>query len=439
MKNILSLWVGCMCLCLSVGDSMAQSKDDSYTPMTLRLSEDGSKFIRFINWHQFWLTGANDAATDKFTVRPSLRRSRFLMYAKISPKFLILTHIGINSFGADQLNGIGQGRAQVFLHDAWVEYELVPKALYVGGGLHYWNGISRLTNQSTLNFLPLDMPRFNWPTINTTDQFARHIGIYAKGKLGKLDYRIAVNEAMTKNIDFSRPVNADFATINARALSQGNQGRYVYQGYFNYQFLEAESNTLPYMVGSYLGKKRVFNIGAGFYLNPASALTLNDATNPLDGSLTEPSAIISDMDAKTTSHDVALFGVDVFYDSPLGNNGSALTAYLVYYDYNFGPNFLYARGETIGTGSIVYGQAGFLLPGEGAKNRLQPFASYSVRAFDQFQDDAYQQNTASTLGVGLNYFVNGHHSKFTLEYQQSQSALTGEGTGFGRLQYVIFL
>jgi len=38
----------------------------------------------------------------------------------------------------------------------------------------------------------------------------------------------------------------------------------VYQGYFMYQFLDQESNFGPGMAGSYLGKKKVFNIGAGF-------------------------------------------------------------------------------------------------------------------------------------------------------------------------------
>ena len=432
-----------LCLALLVGGvslpGFAQEIDHAYAPVKVNLSEDGTKFVHFINWHQFWLTADNHPITGDLTVRPSLRRSRFLMFAQISPKFLILTHFGINSFGADQMNGIGQGRAQLFLHDAWAEYEVMPKKLYLGGGLHYWNGISRLTNQSTLNFLPLDMPRFNWPTINTTDQFARHMGVYAKGKIGKLDYRLAVNEAMTNGVDGAVAINDQFATVNAKARSFGTQGSLIYQGYLNFQFMDQESNKLPYMVGTYLGQKTVFNLGAGFYTNPGGAVTLTNAANPLDGTLADPAAILADFQAKTTSHNVTLLGVDAFYDAPVGSNGGAVTAYAVYYNYDFGPNFLYARGETIGTGGIVYGHVGYLIPGEGMRNRVQPYASFSNRSFEQFQDAAYANTSANTLGLGVNYMINGHHSKLTLEWQRSQSALSGEGSSFGRMQYVVFL
>ena len=58
----------------------------------------------------------------------------------------------------------------------------------MGAGLHYWNGVSRLSSQSTLNFMTLDAPIFNWTNIEATDQFARQFGIYAKGQLDRLDY-----------------------------------------------------------------------------------------------------------------------------------------------------------------------------------------------------------------------------------------------------------
>ena len=95
----------------------------------------------------------------------------------------------------------------LFLHDAWAEFAVEPGKLHIGSGLHYWNGISRLTNQSTLNMMTLDNPGgqggvsvsdarlFPWSNITTSDQFARHLGIYAKGSLGKFGYRISANNA----------------------------------------------------------------------------------------------------------------------------------------------------------------------------------------------------------------------------------------------------
>ena len=95
--------------------------------------------------------------------------------------FLILTHFGLNSLNANNMTPIGTGeRSQLFFHDVWGQYSL-SKNHAIGGGLHYWNGISRANNQSTLNMLTLDNQRQSWATLGLSDQFARHIGIYLKG------------------------------------------------------------------------------------------------------------------------------------------------------------------------------------------------------------------------------------------------------------------
>ena len=80
--------------------------------------------------------------------------------------------------------GTGDG-SQLFVHGVWAEYSVATDHV-IGGGLHYFNGISRLNNQSTLNMLTLDNNRQSWSTIGLSDQFARHLGIFAKGKFGKL-------------------------------------------------------------------------------------------------------------------------------------------------------------------------------------------------------------------------------------------------------------
>jgi len=133
----------------------------------------------------------------------SLRRSRFLVYAQINPNFLILTHFGINN--ANQVSGgaAGQGasgldgkKPQLFMHDAWVEQRVYKENLSIGAGLHYWQGPSRMSSASTMNFLAYDANILNWQNIEATDQFARQYGIFAKGKLLKskrIDYRVAIN------------------------------------------------------------------------------------------------------------------------------------------------------------------------------------------------------------------------------------------------------
>ena len=113
-----------------------------------------------------------------------MRRSRLLAMAQISPRFLILTHFGINNhtFVNGGAAGSGNKKPGLFIHDAWTDCALIEGKLHLGAGLHYWNGISPLSNASTLNMMTLDAPIFNWPTIEVTDQFARQYGKYVKGK-----------------------------------------------------------------------------------------------------------------------------------------------------------------------------------------------------------------------------------------------------------------
>lgn len=74
-----------------------------------------------------------------------------------------------------------------FVHDAWIEQRIWNDHLNIGCGLHSWWGISRMTNTSTLNLMTLDSPIFTWPLFQRSDQFARQLGIYAKGQVGRLD------------------------------------------------------------------------------------------------------------------------------------------------------------------------------------------------------------------------------------------------------------
>ena len=179
-------------LLIAIGQQLQAQEDGidhSYKPLTLKLDDSGHKYIRFIVWHQHW-TVTNNLAVDDATLQLThlARRSRFLAYAQISPRFLVLTHFGLNNLTPNNLTSLGNNgdAAQLFLHDAWTEFKVSnDKALYIGGGLHYWKGLTRLSNQSTLNFMTMDNPRpfVHWHSLALTDQFARPQGMYAKGEL----------------------------------------------------------------------------------------------------------------------------------------------------------------------------------------------------------------------------------------------------------------
>ena len=189
-----------LCVFLS-GSLMAQYAPD-YSG-GYKIASDSAKYLRILSWAQVQgnYNFNPDEEEGEGAFGYNLRRARLLMFGQINKDFMILTHFGLNSLTANNMDPVGKGgSAQLFLHEAVVEYN-VADLFQVGAGLHYQNGISRANSQSTLNMLTMDNNRSSWSTIGLTDQFARHLGIYAKGKIGRLDYRVSVNDALKNTLD----------------------------------------------------------------------------------------------------------------------------------------------------------------------------------------------------------------------------------------------
>ncbi|NNL16303.1 MAG: hypothetical protein HKO81_06640 [Flavobacteriaceae bacterium] len=387
----------------------AQGSPDYSGGLKVKLDEEGKKYFRLLSWVQAQAVYNDDVVDDVSNLNFNVRRARVLMYAQINEKFLILTHFGLNSLNSSTLSPTGKGDgSQVFFHGFWAQYNL-NKDHSVGGGLHYFNGISRLNNQSTLNFLTLDNNRQSWATLGLSDQFARHIGIFAKGKFGKLQYRVAINDAITNGLDSRDPGDTAGSAVYAgkRLLGSKDAGK-AYAGYFDYHLLDQESNFLPFKVGSYLGGKKIFNIGAGFFLHPSGSV-LQDGT---------------DLEAE----DVSIFAIDAFYDAPLGDDGSAITAYATYQTNDYGTDYLFSA---YGTGSMLYTHVGYVIAGDKTKTRYQPYFSYASNSYDALDENR------NVFGLGLNAYMNGHNSKVTLEYKNQK--LGDSNTGSVTIQAMIYL
>jgi hypothetical protein len=416
MKTRLSLWLLLGFMTFSMG-AWAQGSGPYGSGIKIPIGTDSSKYLRVISWHQVWLSqNANNAGSrhmgheEGSTFYIGLRRSRMLFLAQITDDFLILTHFGINNQNAVSggYNGVDGKRPQLYIHDAWTEYRVIPKKLFIGAGLHYWNGISRMSSASTLNFLALDAPIFNWATIEASDQFARMLGVYAKGHLGKLNYRMALNSPFLTNTAGTILPNEAIYSPMARTTAK--------QGYFAWDFWEQESNFLPYTVGSYLGSKKVFNVGAGFFIHPE--------------------AMWSRQQSDTVYHNMRLFGIDSFLDLPLNSGKSgAITAYAAQYFYDMGPNNLRyigimnpardggpLRGNAVplvGTGNISYVQAGYLIPGHLIKDKiqLQPYAAFSHGRFEKLRIEDHGLIPVNIFDIGTNFLIEGHHAKLTVNYR----------------------
>jgi len=410
--------------------------------MKVNLSPDGSKYLRFIGWTQAWAqytrnnanTLRNGSAKDD-QLAFSIRRTRLITLAQLNPRFLLLLDLGMENQASTSGSAVndptGPGkRPQLYFHEAVGEYR-VNKYLNVGGGLHFQTGISRMTAASTANMLAYDIPSVNFPTVDQIDQFGFFLGFYGKGRIGSLDYRLSVSDAFltnqTSNALQLTPANPTGLRTNAAVYNPRNSNK-VYQGYFSYEFLEKEANLLPFTTGTYLGTKRVFNIGAGFLYNAEGTYSRDRdyAINPT-----------------TSTHDIKLFGADVFYDAPIDTaSHTALTFYGVYYNYDFGPNYVrnvgvlnpgngVVPGSTgpasltgnavplIGTGHTYYAQVGLLLPKQllGPKAKLQPYLGYLRNSLEGLQDTDGSRRIVNMYDAGLNLYLDGHNAKVTLNYR----------------------
>ncbi|MET4073123.1 hypothetical protein [Hymenobacter sp. UYCo722] len=421
--------------------------------MKINISPDGSKYLRFLLWTQVYARYTeNNTGTLRAPSQPKesqvdfgIRRSRMVLIAQLNPRFLIYTHLGINnqnSVSGGVAPTVDGKKPQFFIHEAVTEYK-VNKYLSLGGGLHYYNGISRLTNASTTSILPMDLPLTNFPTIETTDQFARWLGIYAKGRVGKFDYRVAMDDAFLTNLA-STPLSLGVttpATTTTPAVSTGTgvanfnpqNTSHVYQGYFSYNFLEPEANLLPYTQGTYLGTKRVFSIGSGFLYSKDAMYSraAGSAVNITSAVTADPFANVG-----TNKHDMVMLGFDAFYDAPIDTASStALTLYGVYYNFNMGPNFVRfvgaenpgygtapLRGNAVplsGTGGVFYGQVGLLLPKKllGPKARLQPYVAYQHANYEGLKTTSGDTRGVNIMDAGVNLLLDGHNAKVTLNYR----------------------
>jgi hypothetical protein len=416
------------------------SVDGRARKLQVSLNDDGTLYFRFAMWLQVWTRAMqlNPGTTvlgkeESWYGDVGLRRARFLAFGKIAPRTFMLMHIGINNqtFRRDGSRGTKPG---LYFHDAWVEFEASKKGYFsMGGGLLYWNGISRMTNASTITFMSLDSPIFPWATIEATDQFARQLGLYAKGKAGLFDYRVAVVRPFAAPYD---PTTTPAPPTTGAGGYNPTANTWGYSGYFQFQFLDIESNVLPYMVGTYIGAKKVFNWGFGGHAQPIGIWYLADPIDP------------------TSVRKRALFvaSTDLFLDIPFkADKGGAATWYGAYYYMDFGPNNIRnvgimnpgdagsgtsgsGRGNQyamLGTGNAGYSELGILIPGTvGEEIQFQPYVNTQLAKWEGYLD------IMAHVGVGVNMFIHKHNAKVTLEYRNrpifdsTGSVLNRKGNSF---------
>jgi hypothetical protein len=427
--------ITCLCfLCLKVvaQDTKIVSSASTANGLYFKFNESGSQYLKMNIWTQTWFraiennpgTVVNNDPQD-WTLDAGIRRMRIQIFGQMSPRFLLMLQMGMNNQSFATGGGTGTGangagkKAPFFFHDAYGQFNIVHEkdpvtkkdnnfSLAIGAGLHSWNGVSRLTNASTISLLTADAPVFNWPTVEIADQFTRQFGVFAKGFVSRLAYRVSINKPF---------VTALAPTVGGPAVDNNRGNQVAYNGYFAWQFRDKEEMPNAFYAGSYYGKKRILNIGAGFMHNP-------------HGTMTQPEK------GKLESHNITTLGADIFYDAPVGKPSMdmSFTLYSVWYHYSFGPNYLrtsgvmnpgtadttytgtktlegYGNGRVLmGTGDIWYTQTAFMLPKFSNKLRIQPYISYSYKNLEALNQPGHYYN------LGTNLLFEGNRAKISLEY-----------------------
>lgn len=403
-------------LIVCTGSSFAQNFKDG----KLNFNEDGSRYLKISLLNQVWLryNQNNPGSTLNGQSQESkadigIRRTRLQLYGPVAKRTFLYVHLGINNF-----NALSERKAGFFLHDAVGEYEVVNEHLSIGAGLAGWTGLSRFASSSVGNIMGLDLPLYQEATNDVTDQFLRKLSLYAKGKFGKFDYRVIVTDPLAIQKSAAYIANpASFNTLSQNANFSTAPPKLQTQTYFQYQLFEKESNMLPYATGTYLGVKKVLNIGAGFIVQPDAMIRLAD-----NGTDTVKSAM-------------RLLAIDAYYDAPLNKQkGTAISAYVSFSDYDFGKNYIRntaplnpATGNSnpavlngsgngaplYGTGQNVYAQAGYKFKNDllGKAGTIMPYASLQYSSLQKLADPMIYYD------MGVNFLLSGHNSKLTLAYQ----------------------
>ena len=399
------------------------------TNLKWNITEDGSSYAGMMMTNQIWTryiwNNPDINGTRQYSdIDLALRRSRLILYTYIMDKMFIYTQIGFD--GQTYLSNKNQG---ISLLNAQTEYIITKNKLHIGFGLNSWNGISRYSNSAFWKYLVVDNPGFVYPFQNTFSNSGSQLGIYLKGTLGKLDYRVSIVKPFETGTDsISSPITTEKINENLAV-----------KGYFSFHVLDNENTLFPYFTMNNLGKRKLVNIGAGFYYHPEAML----AEAEKDLSTVDPfllqwliangsENLIADFADYGPSRisDIFLAATDIFVDLPLRNKG-AVTSYVGYYYYFFGPNYLKSMSKLnvskltaaislpqgpgnsqweVGTGHIVRGEWGYLLPKKILNSKLQPFGAFTYKNFEALDEASIQYD------LGANLLIHDHNMKITLQY-----------------------
>lgn len=471
-------------LCLSIVLTSAQAQNADTTKkaeteknaLKFNINSNGSHYFQATFLNQTWIRyNESNPGSSLFqksvptTFDIGLRRTRIQLFGQINDRTFIYFQFGQNNFNNTAGYGTVTSNRKIapFFHDALCELKLSKgNQLKLGGGLTVLNGLSRFSQPSIGTIMTLDVPVFLQYSVDQIDQFDRRLAVYARGQISKIDYRVYVSNpfpVITNGVTSTSTGISTSATFVNPSRFQEGKGPGInnqYGGYIVWNIFENEGHTTPYMTGTYLGSKKIFNVAAGaVYQKMATWRLSKDAAGNYKD---------------TTYENMLHFSLESFLDLPLNKDkGTALSAFAGYYNTNYGKNYLRYNGimnpstgllpaaagsnttalsgsqgnaiPMFGTGQVLYTQLGYLLPKKllGENNgQLMPYASA------QYADYTALHNKGMLLfDIGCNWLISGHKSKISIDYQNrptyyndltANTVKQGARKGCITLQYQIF-
>ena len=290
------------------------------------------------------------------------RRIQLLAAGQVTPALSFMIMMEHARYGENYSRGTGIQTA-----DAWVQWNM-SEAFHLMTGA-YLPPFSRNQLTSAMYFIGPDRPILESMMLESPGMYEkRDRGAVLWGNFSGLQYRVAVGKGAK-----SRVLGDETLRTTWRV---------------HYAFLDPEP--VYYYKESYLGKSRIFT--AGYSVDKQDKVSLDPGGNPAPYS--------------AWTSDLLMEG---------GDGGTIYTVLYAYYKYDWG------NPDRTGTDGFYLQGTGWTLTTAYLSAGMQPYLRYTDWVAASLAPSAKQKRWA----IGTNYYLKGHESKFTFEYESISFDLEG--------------